>query len=106
MIFSPNLPPIGDQGRQSSCVAWSIGYALKAFEEKIETKQLLLFSPSFIYNQLNNGQDGGINIIEALNLVSHKPERGYLKICRIAIKSYTSKPSKTASDKHCTVSVM
>jgi len=95
--LSPNLPPIGDQGRQNSCVAWSIGYALKAFEEKIETKQTILFSPSFIYNQLNNGQDGGINIIEALNLVS-QTGAGLLEDMPYNDKDYTSKPSRTTTD--------
>jgi hypothetical protein len=68
--LSADLPPVGNQGKQSSCVGWAAAYALKSFQEKIETKATLLFSPSFIYNQINNGQDGGARFIDALNLLS------------------------------------
>src|ERR1043165_6584953 len=65
--LSADLPPVGNQGKQSSCVGWAAAYALKSFEEKVETKNTILFSPSFIYNQINNGQDGGARFIDALN---------------------------------------
>ena len=68
--LSDFLPPVGNQGRQSSCVGWAASYALKSFQEKIESKITMLFSPSFIYNQINNGQDGGARFIDALNLLS------------------------------------
>jgi Papain family cysteine protease len=70
--LSGKLPTPGNQGKQSSCVAWATGYALKAYQEKIETNQFYNFSPSFIYNQINHGRDGGSDIIEALNLLSQQ----------------------------------
>ncbi|HMB96653.1 MAG TPA: hypothetical protein VKK61_11485, partial [Tepidisphaeraceae bacterium] len=79
--LSKDMPPPGQQGQEESCVGWATAYAVKSFEEKIEEKwsyfdqdgQLVLddvFSPSFIYNQINNGRDGGCSYIDALNLLS------------------------------------
>ncbi|GEM_PF-6723535 len=50
------LPPVGDQGRQNSCVAWSTGYYYKSFHEGLEHSWDLndldhQFSPAFLYNQ-------------------------------------------------------
>ena len=33
--LSANMPPVGDQGTQGSCVAWAVGYALKSYQERI-----------------------------------------------------------------------
>ena len=52
--YSADLPPVRSQGNQQSCVAWATAYALKFFEEKKENNSTLEFSPSFIYNQINN----------------------------------------------------
>lgn len=70
--LSAKLPTPGNQGRQSSCVGWATGYALKAYQEKLETNILFNFSPSFIYNQINNGRDGGSNMVDALNILSQQ----------------------------------
>jgi Papain family cysteine protease len=70
--LSDKLPTPGNQGRQQSCVGWATGYALKAYQEKLETNTLLNFSPSFIYNQINNGRDGGSSMIDALNILSQQ----------------------------------
>ena len=77
--LSVNMPPIGNQGKQGSCVAWAVAYALKSYQEKLEEKkpftsgtqldQQRVFSPSFIYNQINRGQDKGSKIWEALEFV-------------------------------------
>src|SRR5689334_11121609 len=53
--LSASMPAVGNQGQQQSCVAWSVAYALKSYQEKVETGKQDLFSPSFIYNQINNG---------------------------------------------------
>ncbi|HPO48833.1 MAG TPA: C1 family peptidase [Spirochaetota bacterium] len=68
------LPKPGMQGQQGSCVAWSSAYAYKSFHEKIErdwdlTNSNHLFSPAYIYNQLNGGEDCGLYIGDALNLM-------------------------------------
>jgi hypothetical protein len=81
--LSANMPPPGEQGNQSSCTAWATAYALKSFHEKNEMKWGFtdangrpnlshLFSPSFIYNQINNGRDGGAQFTDALNLLSQQ----------------------------------
>jgi hypothetical protein len=70
--LSEKLPTPGNQGKQNSCVGWATGYALKAYQEKLETNTLLYFSPSFIYNQINNGRDGGSSMVDALNVLSQQ----------------------------------
>ena len=60
--LSSELPPVGDQGSQGSCVAWACGYYQKTHsEKKFEhtswdlNNQWYQFSPSFIYNQGGGG---------------------------------------------------
>ena len=71
--LSTNFPAPGDQGRQGSCVGWATAYALKSFHEKLEMGWSLntadhLFSPAFVYNQINGGKDEGSYIFHALDL--------------------------------------
>jgi len=71
--LSANFPAVGDQGHQNSCVAWATAYALKTYHEKVEEGWALntpghLFSPAYVYNQINRGQDQGSLINEALDL--------------------------------------
>ncbi len=79
--LAPNLPPPGDQGEQNSCVGWTVAYALKSYQENLEERWGLvagngqldpnrIFSPAFVYNQINNGRDGGSLFIDALNLMA------------------------------------
>lgn len=68
--LSDDLPPVGDQGKQSSCVAWATGYYLKSYQEKIkydhEYNDSTIMSPSFVYNQLTKGDCSGTEIHSAL----------------------------------------
>ena len=62
-------PDPGNQGQQGSCVAWSSAYAARTILESSSTGQnanQLVFSPSFLYNQI--GLDGcqGSYIIRAM----------------------------------------
>ncbi|MHB8894743.1 MAG: hypothetical protein ACYC99_06130, partial [Candidatus Geothermincolia bacterium] len=63
--MSGQIPPIGDQGQQGSCVAWATSYYYKSWSEKLEHASWNLadpryeFSPSFVYNQINGGGDNG-----------------------------------------------
>lgn len=51
--LSKNFPVPGNQGKQGSCVSWTLGYALKSYQERIEEQNSdLVFSPSYIYNQV------------------------------------------------------
>jgi hypothetical protein len=83
--LSGNFPPptYNGQGNQNSCVAWAIAYALKSYDLHQMTKvpyqtstgqisSRAVFSPAFIYNQINNGRDGGSNIIDALNVLTNQ----------------------------------
>ncbi|MBZ4419309.1 C1 family peptidase [Myxococcus sp. RHSTA-1-4] len=82
MDLSASLPPPGDQGSQNSCVGWTVAYALKSFQEHVEERQPLvhggvpdyrrIFSPAFIYNQINQGRDGGALFVDAFNLLSQQ----------------------------------
>lgn len=78
--LSENMPPVGNQGTQNSCVAWALAYAVKSYQEKVEDRVPFysgsnvdnnrIFSPAFIYNQMNNGRDGGSSFIFSMNLLS------------------------------------
>ena len=71
--LSANFPPVGNQGIQNSCVGWAVGYALKSFQERLEERwefgPATMFSPAWIYNQINGGSDQGSHIHEALRLI-------------------------------------
>ena len=73
------LPPPGDQRYQGSCVGWATGYYLRTYQQAQETGWKVkeagvgidshIFSPSFIYNQINNGVDEGTLIVKAGDLL-------------------------------------
>lgn len=83
------FPPIGDQDGEGSCVTWAVGYYMKTFQEAKEhgwnltganweggyyghptpAYQDRIFSPDFIYHQINGGSDGGSYFSDAINLV-------------------------------------
>jgi C1A family cysteine protease len=73
--LSSKLPPIGDQGQYSSCVGWATGYYGKTWQEKTEhpswniAQDSYKFSPQFVYNKVNGGQDKGASIYDALELL-------------------------------------
>lgn len=57
-------PPVGNQGQQGSCVAWSSAYAARSILESARTgEKQTVFSPAFLYNQigLQNCQGSYIN---------------------------------------------
>lgn len=72
--LSKNFPEPHNQGKEGACVGFAISYA-KSYQENKEhgwgiSSDNTMFSPSFIYNQLNGGKDKGINIIRGMNFVS------------------------------------
>ncbi|MHB9094885.1 MAG: C1 family peptidase [Eubacteriales bacterium] len=78
---SPFLPPVGDQ-QENSCVGWSTGYYLRTYQQAREIGWQVrngnqrvdthVFSPTFIYNQINNGEDNGAYLEDAGNLLQVK----------------------------------
>lgn len=78
--LAPSMPPVSNQGQQNSCVAWSTAYAMRSYHEQKERKWGYdapvtggrgdhVFSPAFIYNQINGGRDQGSVIEHALELM-------------------------------------
>jgi C1A family cysteine protease len=93
-VITTGLPPVGDQGQQGSCVAWSTGYYQKSYghgglnPNSASTE----FSPSFIYNQLNGGVDGGLYPVDAYNLLVSKGDT-YLSDMPYNQFDYTTQPT-------------
>jgi hypothetical protein len=74
--LSAQYPTPGDQGQQGSCAAWAAAYALHSQQEMNDhgwtyDDESHLFSPSFVYNQANEGIDGGISIVSALKILKN-----------------------------------
>ncbi|MBP7282873.1 MAG: C39 family peptidase [Leptospiraceae bacterium] len=104
--FSDLMPPIGNQGQQGSCVAWSTAYANKSYQEFVERKSIgtwnyksgnapnykTLFSPAFIYNQINGGRDQGSSISDAMALIVSKGAVPW-ETMPYNEKNYTKQPS-------------
>lgn len=78
--LSGQMPPVSNQGGQNSCVAWATGYAMRSFHEQKSRnwgydapinggKGEHVFSPAYIYNQINGGRDQGSVIENALELM-------------------------------------
>lgn len=59
---------ISNQGNQGSCVAQTV-CTMKTIQELMETRQRYIFSPAYIYNQINHGKDEGSRIADALQLL-------------------------------------
>lgn len=72
------LPPIGDQGTTSACVSWATAYycysITVARQRKLTPEQRqdphFLFSPAYIFHQVNNGQNTGTHIYMAFKLLA------------------------------------
>ena len=66
-------PPVGDQGNQGSCVAWSSAYGARTIEEAARTgadPNSLRFSPSFLYNQIGLENCDGSYIERAMEFMT------------------------------------
>ena len=112
---TPWFPPIGNQGSQGSCVAWSVGYYMKTFQEAQEHNwnvsaatwikgvpgyptqayQSEIMSPAFIYNLQNNGLDAGLSPYNAMNLICSVGMCSWEKMPYFET-NYTAWPSKDA----------
>lgn len=104
--LSSAMPPVGNQGTQGSCVAWASGYAVKTYHEKKERNWSYdppwtggqgnqVFSPAYIYNQINGGRDGGSTIPDALNLMVRQGAAPW-KYMPYNVSDYRSQPNGTA----------
>ncbi len=69
----PWLPPVGEQ-RMNDCTTWAIAYAAKSYLEARDQGWRpdgpeRVFSPRFLYNQINGGQDEGSSFVEAVRVL-------------------------------------
>lgn len=75
--LSPRMPPVGDQNPQFSCVAWATAYAAYSYTNNQSTNcnylnTDCLFSPAFIYNQINGGVNRGTRYEDAFRIMINK----------------------------------
>jgi hypothetical protein len=109
------FPPIGNQANVGSCVAWSVGYYTNTYYNAMKygwdlsgaswvggyygspasSYQDKILSPNFIYNQINNGKDGGSSYVDAIELVWNTGESSWGKF------PYVTKPGD-GSMNYCT----
>jgi len=72
--LSSVMPPVGNQGRQASCVGWAIAYYYRSYQEGVENHRLPaqtdeLFSPAYIYNQRSDkSRDVGMSMVSGLRI--------------------------------------
>ena len=98
--LSSQMPPVGNQGAQGSCVGWAVGYYHKTHTEWREQGWNVAlpqhqFSPAFIYNQINGGSDGGAYFSDAFKCLT---DLGCAPMALMPYSSsnYTSWPSETS----------
>ena len=98
--LSSEMPPVGNQGMQGSCVGWATSYYHWTHNQYKEfgwdvTQPQNQYSPSFIYNQINGGGDNGAYFIDACKfLIDHG--NANMSLCPYDEDDYTSWPSETA----------
>jgi Papain family cysteine protease/Concanavalin A-like lectin/glucanases superfamily len=72
-----DMPPIGNQGMQGSCVSWSTAYAgMSFFMNRLNgthyNSNQELCSPKYVYNQISQGACNGTSIPANLNILQNK----------------------------------
>lgn len=94
--LSGYLPPIGNQGRQGSCVSWATTYYLKSFQERIESgieyNPNRIMSPSYTYNQITQGTCIGTSFESTLDILK---EKGAISISEFPYFDYTCNAQPT-----------
>lgn len=93
------MPPVGRQ-QVNDCTAWAVGYAVRTYLEARDQgwtpdRPERIFSPTFLYNQINRGVDQGSSYIEAIALMM---ERGAATLARAPYRpqNVTAQPSELA----------
>lgn len=72
----PSFPPIGDQKSLGSCVAWASTYYQASHEIGLlngynnKSSNVKILSPKWTYNTLNQGEDGGLYVMDAYTLLN------------------------------------
>jgi Cysteine protease len=74
-VLTLNVPPIGDQGSEGSCVAWGTTYAGRSISWQVAhpaswSKSENIFSPEYVYNQIKSGDcASGAYVTDGLKLL-------------------------------------
>lgn len=105
LLLTEYLPPVGMQGDQGSCAAWATAYYVYSYasfsQRKLpmdkRTSSEFIFSPAFVYNQLNGGQDKGLLIHEVFELLRDKG-CATLSTSPYSDKDYTTQPTSQAQE--------
>lgn len=84
---SDKMPAVGNQGAIGSCVGWAASYLKAGQEFDDQGWGNVMFSPSFIYNQINlddySPSGGGAYTIDAMHLLYNNG------VCKLATMPYT-----------------
>lgn len=102
--FGSKLPPVVNQGQQNSCVAFSVGYYTQSYLQNqarnwgYDTPAYggagtHVFSPAYIYNQINGGQDNGSYFDDALKVVIQQGIATWA-VMPYSEKDYRTKPNQ------------
>jgi C1A family cysteine protease len=99
----PPVDPLG-QGLQGSCVAWAIAYtSFSYFDHKQNNTNFYtgsvinrnsVFSPAYVYNQINGGQDNGSNFQDAFNILKTQGVATWTSM-PYNVSNYTQQPNST-----------
>ena len=106
--LSLHFPPAGLQGKQNSCTGWSIAYAMKSYHERLEegwelvsmfgsSQKKHVFSPAYVYNQVNGGVDEGAKLTKALAMATTNGICSYVMM-PYKQNDYRTLPSPMAHD--------
>jgi hypothetical protein len=110
-----HFPPIGNQGAEGCCVSFSVAYYIKTFQEALEhdwdfsatgwnsapwpgepDKDLdKIFSPDFIYHQINDGGDNGSYFHDNVHVITRMGAVSWLKF-PYSDTDHTSWPGEAA----------
>ncbi len=95
----PYLPPVGRQ-TMNDCAAWAFGYAARSYLEAVDQgwkpdSPNRIFSPTFIYNQVNGGEDKGSSPVNVIKLLKESGA-ATLSTAPYRAKDYTYQPNELA----------
>ena len=92
------FPPVGSQS-MNDCTAWAVSAAkscLEAMDQQWDpTRPQTMFSPAFIYPQINNGKDEGSSLVAAALLLENLGA-ATLKTTPYKPKDFSTQPSEFA----------
>lgn len=106
VLLTEFLPPVGNQGSQSSCVGWATAYYDYSYavarqmrlSPENEAKPKFEFSPAYIYHLGNGGKDAGMTIAKAFEILRDKGCAS-LDEMPYSDKDFTSAPDEAAENR-------